>query len=112
MLLCGSVLCFVPPPPRLWNPPPCALVPDLLVGWLLGFGLLDWLLRWLVGYWLIGSGTGEFGWLLGWLVGWLVACLVGSLVRWLVGCWLVARVYVCVLYAHMLCAVAAQLVCV
>ena len=30
-----------PPPPR------CALVPGLLVGWLLVFGLLGWLLCWL-----------------------------------------------------------------
>ena len=93
---------YAPPPPL------CALVLGLLVGRLLVFGLLGWLLRWLVGCWLIGSGTAEFGWLVGWFVGWLV----GWLVCWLVGCWLGAWVYVCVLSAHMLCGVAAQCVCV
>ena len=75
-MLCPPSSHVMEPPP-----PPCALVPGLLFGWLLVFGLLGWLLRWLVGCWLIGSGTAEFGWLVGWLVCWLV--------RWLVGCRLV-----------------------
>ena len=92
-MLCPPCSQVMQPPP-----PPCALVPGLLVGWLLVFGLLGWLLRWLVGCWFIGSGTAEFGWLVGWLVGWLLA-----------SCW---GVCVCVLPAHMLCGVAAQCVCV
>ena len=82
-------------------PPLCALVPPLLVGWPLVFGLLCWLLGWLVGCW-----TVESSWLIGWLVGWLVAWLLA----WLVGCWLVAGLYVFVLPGHMLCGVVANFV--
>ena len=99
VLLCGSVVCFVPPPRKLWNPHlPCALVPGLLVGWLLVFGLLGWLLCWLVGCWLLGSGTAGFGWLAGWLLGWLVCWLVSSLVgRLLASFW---GVCVCSVLTH------------
>ena len=95
VLLCGSVVCFAPPPSRFWNPPPpCALLPGLLVGWLSVFGFLGWLLRWLVGCWLIGSSVAKFGWLVGWFVGWLV----GSLVGWLLAsCW---GVCVCIVWTH------------
>ena len=53
-------------------PPLCALVPSLLVGWLLVFGLLGTLLGWLVDCW-----TALFAWLVGRLGSWLVAWLVG-----------------------------------
>ena len=76
----SRMLC--PPSSQVLQPPSplCALVLSLLVGWLLVFGLLGWLLRWLVGCWLIGTGTAQFDWLVPWLVGWLVGLFVGCLV--------------------------------
>ena len=53
-----------------------------------------WLVVALVGCWLIGSGTAEFGWLVGWLVGWFVGLLVGWL---LASCW---GVCVCIVHTH------------
>ena len=74
-----GMLC--PPSSQVMQPPPPplrALAPGLLVGWLMVFGLLDWLLGSLVGCWCMGFVTAEFGWLVGWLHGCMVRCLLGS----------------------------------
>ena len=94
-MVCPTSSQILQPPPPLCEP-----VPGLLVGWLLVFGLLGWLLGLLVGCWWMGSSTAEFGW----LVGRLVVCMVGCL---LASCWgvctgavafkmVLGGVYVCV----------------
>ena len=53
-----SVVCFVPRPPRVCNPPPPrAIVPGLLVGWLWFSGcFVGCWVRWLVvGGWVLGQ---------------------------------------------------------
>ena len=101
-----------PPSSQVMESPRNVCIGNWLIGCLVFvFGRLGWLLGWLVGCWLISSWAAEFGSLVGW-VGWLVGWLVGWVVAWLVSGGLVARVYVCVLPGHMLCAVVAQFVCV
>ena len=93
-LRCVMLWCVLSPFSQAMDPPPppCVVLPGLLVGWLLIFG---WVCCWLVGWWRLHGWLGFVGWL-GEVyvclhmccsmlcVAWIVSCMWRGVVAWCV----------------------------